>query len=339
MDTFNKFNVTNTSSESDEKNKKKNDDESKNKTDIKNIIFQVIGGVIISLIIYWLSLFALNRDKLVITNKYSDLHKPTSFPIVNGYIDCVSGTNMVYNTFNNQSTNYINIPRSINRKGGAQFSYSFWLYLEDISPENIRNKIILCRGDVTEYPYRILEKSSNKIIETGKSNIVKCPQIMFGSNYKELIVEFNTVDKFNEKMVIVNNVSDTDSTIRRNLLSLTPNYWVLYTFVFEDNIQINDFENGISVRFYVNDTLYQIHKVRSTLKQNNGDITVLPDATKTGIKSGRICDVYYHNYALDDVKIKDIYTKGPTKSVYSRNNDFGKPLYLAASNRIDQTNL
>lgn len=304
-----------------------------------NMILQVIGGVVISLVIYWLSLFAINRDKLVITNKYNDSNKPASFPVLDGYIDCVSGMNMVYNTKNHQARNYTPLPRSVNRMGGAQFTYSFWLYLDDISPENVRNKIILCRGDINKYDYKLMDKATSSIVEAASSRIVQCPLIRFGDNYKEMVVEFNTTDKFNEKMIIVNNVSETDSAIRRNAMSLTPHYWVMFSFVFEDNVPINDFENGIAIKFYVNDTMYQLHKVRSTLRQNNGELFVLPDETKTGIKSARICDVYYHNYALDDIKIKDIYSRGPTKSVYSRNNDFGKPLYLAASNRLDQTNL
>ena len=311
----------------------------KGKTVNKKMILQVIGGVIISLIIYWLSLFAINRDKLVITNKYTDTNKPMSFPIVDGYIDCVSGINMVYNTTNHQARNYIPLPRSVNRMGGAQFTYSFWLYLDDISPENIKNKIILCRGDTNQYSYKMINKLTSSVVETGKSRIVQSPLIRFGENYKEMVVEFNTTDKFNERMVIVNNVSATDSAIRRNAMSLIPHYWVMFSFVFEDNVPINDFENGIAVNFFVNDTMYQIHKVRSTIRQNNGNLFVLPDDSKIGIKTARICDVCYHNYALDDIKIKDIYTRGPTKSVYSRNNDFGQPLYLAASNRIDQANL
>lgn len=309
------------------------------KTDIKQIIIQVIGGVLISLVIYWASLFALNRDKLVITNKYSDNIKPNSYPIVDGYIDCASGINMVYNTYNKQSRTYINLPRSVNRKGGAQFTYSFWMYLDDVSNENIKNKVILHRGDTAKYTYKVINKDTLSVVDTGRSSIIKCPMIRFGENYKELVVEFNTSDNFNEKMVIVNNLSENDSVIRRNAMSLAPKYWVMYTFVFEDNVPINDFENGIAIKFYINDTMYQVHKVKSTLKQNNGDLVVLPDETNVGIKSARVCDLYYHNYSLDDVKVKEFYTKGPTKKVYSRNNNFGSPLYLAASNRIDQTNL
>lgn len=311
----------------------------KAKNNTMQMIIQVIGGVIISLVIYWLSLFAINRDKLVITNKYNDSNKPRSYAIVDGYIDCVSGMNMVYNTSNNQSRNYTPLPRSVNRMGGAQFTYSFWMYMDDISPENVKDKIILCRGDIDKYPYKMVDKKTSQVTKSGISRISQCPLIRFGNSYKEIVIEFNTADKFDEKMVIVNKISETDSAIRRNVMSLVPHYWVLFTFVFEDNVPINDFENGIAIKFYVNDTMYQIHKVKSTIKQNNGDLHVLPDETKIGIKTARICDVYYHNYALDDVKIKDIYAKGPTKTVYSRNNDFGKPLYLAASNRIDQTNL
>lgn len=289
-------------------------------------------------VIYWLSLFATNRDRLVITSKYSS-HKAGSYPILSGFIDCTSGMNIVYNTYNINSKTFLPLPRSVNRKGGAQFTYTFWLYLDDVSDENIKNKVLFCRGDMKQYDYKVVDKSTSVILDTGRTNVVKCPLIKFGANYKELVVEFNTTDKFNEKMVIMNNVSEGDSAVRRNAMSLMPHYWVMFTFVFEDNVPINDFENGISIRFYINDTLYQIHKVRSMLKQNNGRMHILPDETKVGIKSARMCDFYYHNYALDDTAIQKLFAKGPSKSRFTTDSNFGTPLYLGASNRIDQTNL
>ena len=305
---------------------------------ISNILIQVIAGVIVAIVIYWLSLFAINRDKLVITTKYAT-NKPTFFPIVDGYIDCASGMNMRFNTYNQKSKTYVAMPRSVNRKGGAQFSYSFWLYMDDVSDENIKNKILFCKGDTNKYDYKIVNKSDSVILDSGKERIVKCPLVRFGKNYKEMIVEFNTTDKFDERMVIMNNVSEDDSAVRRNAMSLSPHYWVMFTFVFEDNVPINDFENGITIKFYMNDTLYQLHRIKSTLKQNVGDMVVLPDENGIGIKSARICDLYYHNYAIDDIKVKELYAKGPVKKRFTNNVNFGEPLYLSASNRIDQTNL
>lgn len=343
MDSSNSNNNVSKSDSTPESNNenqnKKVTNKNPNKIDKTNIILQVIGGVVISIIIYWLSLFAINRDKLVITDTYTKTNKPTKFPLIKGYIDCVSASNIIFNTFNPESKTYTPLPRSVNRKGGAQFSYNYWLYMDDVSSDNVKNKVILCRGDMKKYNYSLLNKQDNKIIETGSSNIIKCPMISFGSNYKEIIAEFNTVDKFNEKITIVNNLSETNSALRRNVMSLTPHYWVMFTFVFEDNVPINDFENGIVVKFYINDTLYQVHKVKSMIRQNNGDLYILPDEDGTGMKSSRICDVNYYNYALQDTEIKNLYIGGPTKTVYTRNSDFGKPLYLAASNRIDQTNM
>lgn len=302
------------------------------------IIFQVVAGVIVALIIYWLSLLAIDRDKLVITSKYTT-NKPASFAIVDGYVDCASALNMRFNTYNPESKAYLAMPRSVNRKGGAQFSYSFWLYLDDVSDENIKNKVLFCKGDPRAYEYKVVNKADSVILDSGKAQIVKCPLVRFGQNYKEMVVEFNTTEKVDERMVIMNNVSENDSAVRRNAMSLTPHYWVMFTYVFEDNVPINDFENGTAIKFYINDTLYQLHRSKSTLKQNNGDMVVLPDDSGVGIKSARIGDLYYHNYALDDIKVKELYTRGPAKTRFTRNANFGQPLYLSASNRIDQSNM
>jgi hypothetical protein len=314
-------------------------EEDPTKTGTGNIILQVIAGVAIAAFIYWMSLFAIKRDRLVIKSQKAATNKPTAFPIMNGYIDCLSGMNVTFNTNNEDSKNFLALPRSVNRKGGAQFSYTYWMYMENTEPDNVAGKVLFCRGDPAQYMYQLLS-DEGKVLESGSDRIVKCPLVRFGNSYKELIVEFNTNDRFNEKMVIMNNISEGDSAVRRNVMSLTPRYWVLLSFIFEDNVPINDFENGIAIRFYVNDTLYQLHKVKSSLRQNVGDLTLLPARGTAGITDARIADLTYHNYALDDTDIKNIYTRGPSKNRYTpRNASFGSALYLSAANRTDQSNL
>jgi hypothetical protein len=114
----------------------------------------------------------------------------------------------------------------------------------------------------------------------------------------------------------------------------------MYTFVFEDNVQINDFENGIQIKFFLNDTLYQIETVKSALKQNFGDLFVLPDSTGVGIKSARMSDLSYYNYALNPNQISQRFNKGPSSNIFTKTktDTFGTPLYMSASNKIDQTN-
>lgn len=308
---------------------------------VTSIVLQVIAGFILSLVIYWISLYIMRADKLVIDGKLSTA-RPQEVQIVNGFVDCAAFANKVYNTTNELAANYMPLPRSVNRKGGAQFTYSFWMYMTNIAEDNVRGKVILSRGSMSPYRY-IRSKVTDTTANMSKATdmYLRCPLIRFGNSYKELVVEFNTVDDPEQRIVIMNRQDTGDSALRRNMASLSANYWVLMTFVFEDNVPINDFENGVVLKYYVNDTMYQVSRVRSTLRQNNGSLNLFP--LKTGeppIAGARMASFSYFNYALTDEDIAARYLRGPSRTPnVDSSSRFGVPLYLSASNRVDATNM
>ena len=111
------------------------------------------------------------------------------------------------------------------------------------------------------------------------------------------------------------------------------------TIVFEDNIPINDFENGILVRVYLNDTLYQIEKIASTLRQNRGDLELFPDGA---IHNCKIANMKYYNYALSDAEIKNDTSSRPdiekTASSTTKKNDQHQSFDTVAKNHLDVYN-
>ena len=310
------------------------------------IVLQVVIGLIVVFCVYRMSLWILKKDQLVLDGPPPNTDKQV-VKIVDGYAPTSLATNRAWNTVNPQGKHYAGIRRSFNRRGGAQFSYSFWLYLEDTSQGNVGNKMLLLRGDSKPYSYDRITKE-----DTGTGTpqevtkaimdavVVKAPLIRFGPTFDSLVIELNTMHNPNETIHVHSNAASggDDPTLRYNMLKLMQRKWVLLTFSFEDNIAINDFENGIVVRTLVNDTLYHTGYIKSTLRQNNGDVIVLPSNDDTTIKNGRIGDVTYYNYAMSTLGVKEVFERGPPRYACEDvmgGDSLGEPLYLSEYNKLD----
>lgn len=312
-----------------------------------SIFLQIIVGIFVVYVLYVIALWTMASDKLVTTTKYNqNIKKKTR--VLTGWIEATSFYSRIYNTVQSSHPQYVDITRSVNRKGGTQFSYSFWMFIT--KPEHLFDgKGVACpnnpggcgqeyylfvKGDSTRYTYQIDGK------DTVKDLAVMCPAICLGDfQHKNLAVKFNTIGKLNET-VKLEGVPSIDSTIRHNISSLTPRKWVLYTFVFMDNVPLNDFENGIVVKSYVNDVLYRMDRHRSSIRENHGEIGVLPDGPPgpgTGLK---LSDLTYYNYALSDVDVIKVYEKGVSTNMHSEaKNEFGQTLELSSFNKLDIYNL
>lgn len=315
------------------------------------VVVQVAVGLLIVFGVYRMSLWIMQQDRLVVTdNQQTQMKK--AFKILDGYAEAGMASNRVWNTVNPSANNFRALPRSYNRKGGAQFSYSFWLLLDDTTPENVAYKDIFVRGDTREYTYSkstqppadvAVTRSAPNLVKsapvvTAKTDMaIKCPRVRFGPTYDTLVVDFNTLHDVDQSVQINSYASGAhDSTLRKNVMKLIDHKWVLFTFVFEDNVAINEFEDGIIMRFYINDLLYHTARVKSTLRQNNGNFYLLPSKNGSSIKHARIGDVTYYNYAASSISIGDVYRQGPPKHAakYLSSNT-GSPLWLSIYNEMD----
>ncbi len=275
---------------------------------------QIVIGIIVVYVIYLLCTIAVKADKLAIDLE-KDISKKRKTDVINGYID--SNNSIAVNTIIQFATNYLPITPSMNVKGGAQFSYKLWLYIEDASA--IGDKMIFIKGDPKMYTYKIQEQKYNistKSMEplyTRKaiSQIAKCPLLSFKSGGDSGSVEFNL--KFNtlhnlDETFTVENIKSEKSIYRNNLISIFSKQWFMITIVFQDNMPINDFESGIIVKFYLNDVMYTQKVYNSALKQNDSDLVLFPEL----IQGCKMTDFSYYNYAIGDEEVNNSYKKGPT---------------------------
>lgn len=310
-------------------------------------VTQIGLGVLIVYIVYLIALFIMREDKLVASDTKNTSN--TDNLIIDGYTRSSAVANISFNTINPHVSNYTALHRSYNRVGGAQFTYSFWLFVNSAASgrgaygDGLKGKDIFLRGDRREYTYQKrspsqLENGVDEIMEERTDTLIKCPRIRFGDDSNDIVIEFNTQDDIDHRVSMASQVHDNDVTIRHNLMSLMTNRWVLLTVTFEDNVPVNDFENGIIVRFFVNDILYFTHRVTSTLRQNRGNLFLFPGGEIPGCS---IANLRYMNYAAGFKEVKRLYEKGRPShqaNLGTIDSGIGAPLYISEYNKLDLYN-
>lgn len=319
-------------------------------------VLQVVIGLLIVWGVYRLAVWMRGGNELVA--KVPELNSSDTVMIAKGWASTKMAADHSWSTINPMAKNYLDLQRSLNRKGGAQFTYSFWMQLGDVSDGNVAWQDILLRGDAREYLWNtvILSGGSAGPDMPSSGVFVKCPRIRFGPSFDSFAVELNTTHSPDHRILITPYPAESgpghrgqvDSTLRKNLLKLTQGRWVLHTFTFEDHVAISDFEDGIVVRYFLNDTMYHTARVASTLRQNNGDLFLLPSNTSGtsggahSLKSSKIGDVTYRNWAMSANDVAAVFSKGPPKnpckSLMGMTDGNWDPLYLSEYNRLDVYN-
>jgi hypothetical protein len=313
------------------------------------IFLQVLVALIVVLILYMITLVVINTDALVI-DADDRVKQNEETKIITGFANVSKLAGRSYNTINPFADNFKKIAKSLNDRGGAQFTYQFWMKVEDTDPLNYKDLIILMKGDNRKFN-RSLYNPGNKQKTSGDDfsgeYTIGCPIIKFGDSYKQMVVEFNTNNNPKASM-IVNADGSLNPLFKRNILSLSPANWYMITFVFEDNFSFaSGSENGIKVTLYINDFAYQVASAstdpllrNNTLKQNDGNLFLFPNVSqaKDFMKIGNI---NYYNYAMSHSDVENSFAKGPPKFefVESDPTNSSKPAFLTAYNSLDIYNM
>jgi len=309
-------------------------------------LLQILTGFIVVIILYVITLVIMKIDSLV--SGMAMTGKPLeSSLIIDGYTNVGTLAKREFNTVNPFAVNFVKIPRSVNTFGGAQFTYQFWIKINEADDALFKNLPLFIKGDnknykINLYPYN--NPAATTVVKKYPADTyIRCPQIKFGNSWRHLVVQFNTTNTPLTEIDILMN-PEASGANRRNLLSLLPINWYMMTFVFEDNYNPNDSsENGIKFTFYLNDVPYQINNATTEimlrnnyLKQNDGNLTLFPNPTSINSEFMNFGNLTYYNYAVtsDDVRVS--FLKGPPSKLaqLSRYNDRA-PAHITAFNKID----
>lgn len=187
-----------------------------------------------------------------------------------------------------------------------------------------------------------------KVKEFAPDYYVACPMIRFTDSFKNLEVRVNT-SRAAAVTFKLDSRKDSQSSMRKNLMSVMPKNWTLLTFVFNDSYSSStSFENGIQFKFYVNDQPYFADNPSSSpilhrnfIRQNDGNIHLFPNLG-TGSDFMKVAGIKYMNYSVSDSEVKSTFYAGPPKKKFSDVEETDKawtPSLLSASNKIDLNNM
>lgn len=215
------------------------------------VIFMVLLRMGISMLGYWLT--------------------PTSSPwLVNGMVDAKQ---LIVIPQDPDAQGAVTITRSVNQNDGIEFSWSVWLYIDDLTYNAGQYKCVFYKGN---------DFSKNPNTDAYGLNFPNnSPGMYIAPNTNTLIVMMNTFNVINEEIEVKD---------------IPLNKWV--------NVILRCQNTTLDV--YVNGTIVKSHKLHGVPKQNYGDVYIAPN----GGFSGYISNLRYFNYALSATEIDGIVNKG-----------------------------
>tara|TARA_B000000557_G_C20792347_1_gene451622 strand:+ start:242 stop:1111 length:870 start_codon:yes stop_codon:yes gene_type:complete len=175
----------------------------------------------------------------------------------------------------------IPILRSNNEVNGIEFTYSIWLYIDDLDYNKGIKKHIFHKGN-----NKYNSKEINGFNTNGVAVPNNAPGLYLAENSNKLIVVMNTFDNIIETIDIDN---------------IPLNKWF--------NVVIRNKNKFLDV--FINGTMAARHTFNSVPKQNYGDIYI----NDNGGFSGKVSTLRYFNEALNGTQISKIITKGPDMTI------------------------
>uniref|UniRef100_A0A6C0KQJ7 LamG-like jellyroll fold domain-containing protein n=1 Tax=viral metagenome TaxID=1070528 RepID=A0A6C0KQJ7_9ZZZZ len=177
----------------------------------------------------------------------------------------------------------IPISRSVNASDGIEFTWSTWIYIDDLTYNSGKYKCVFYKGnDFSSDP--------NDTDAKGLNFPNNAPGVYIAPNTNDLIIFMNTFNVINEQITI-------------NDIPL--NKWV--------NVIIRCQNNTLDV--YINGTIVKSHHLHGVPKQNYGDLYIAPN----GGFAGYISNLWYYNYGLGTSAISNIVRKGPNTKMKGSN--------------------
>lgn len=267
-------------------------------------IVQVLIALVIVIVLFVVAFYIYNREYISAIQTASKLQKRVD--IFKGIKDLKNNKNELYDTADKTHPTYKDLQLSVNQKGGAEFTYNFWLYkdnsislVQDSIPvktdQGLRTDdiVLLLKGVKQSYTYRGL------CGKTKTDVLVKCPLIKLQADLDVLAVELNTVtgpDSVHE--MSRNTCSDASKDWKKmnaHMLAIEgltkPNFdkkWFMVSVVMQDVTPVDPlpFRNRVRVLIYVNGVLELDRYVDgrlgsvgddpSIIRQNMGALYVAP---------------------------------------------------------------
>lgn len=319
---------------------------------ISNII-QIFLGIFIVLILLLIAWLIYNYERIDMLKSRNNAKRKTI--MFKGIYDYGVHDELEFNTYSKYNgQNYRDLIPSVNQKGGAEYSYNFWLKMdkEKLKGQTLCDDIILfMKGDKIQLNY--LTDVECKLINNNKKYIfIKNPLIRLDSkNLNSLVVEYNTITspdsyRSNGNSLIKCNGGSYDDK-NQGYLGIYDmksgefdKRWFMITLVLKEITPENDILNKFktSCKLYLNGIKMLDREVESSyngitndsvgsaaMKHNRSPLFVNPTKQICTEESGKVtnkeealmmADLDYYNYALEYEEVKKIFNKGFNKGKF-----------------------
>jgi hypothetical protein len=179
------------------------------------------------------------------------------------------------------SQGYVTINRSVNATEGIEFTWSVWIYIDDLTYNSGNYRCVFYKGnDYAKNPNATSQEAQ------GLNFPNNAPGLYIAPNTNALVIMMNTFNVINEEI----KVDD-----------IPLNKWV--------NVIIRCQNNTLDI--YINGTIIKSYHLHGVPKQNYGDVYVAPN----GGFSGYISNLWYYNYALGISEISKLADQGPNTNM------------------------
>jgi len=192
--------------------------------------------------------------------------------LINGM---VQGKNMIEIEQDPTNSDSVTLVRSPNENDGVEFTYSTWIFIDDLEYNKGQFRHIFHKGDDTM-------NYDDDTIGAGLSYPNNAPGLYLAPYKNDLIVVVNTFQNVIEKVVIQN---------------ITLNKWI--------NVIIRCENKTLDV--YINGSIARRHILSGLPRQNYGNVF----ACMNGGFSGNLSSLRYFNYAIGTRQIENIIFWGP----------------------------
>jgi hypothetical protein len=213
---------------------------------------------------------------------------PSSPYLIDGMVDAKK---MIVIPQNPNSNGSIPLIRSDNQEKGIEFTYSVWLFIDDLVYQEGQYRHVFHKGN---------DNINYTNAPIGMNHPNNAPGLYIAPNTNALVVVMNTFNDIEEKVTIED---------------IPLNKWVCVQIRVE-NHQLDTYINGkLAKRLIMN----------GVPKQNYGDVHV----AMNGGFSGYMSELRYFNYGLGTSEIQGIVDNGPNLKMNSQTMTESMPKYLS----------
>lgn len=307
-------------------------------------LLQIIIALIVIVIMGVLAYSIYNNDASVfIEDATKSIVIKKKVKILDGTFAYDTNKTAVINTTFPYYGNYRDIVPSINQKGGAEYTYNFWIYMDTEgnlgSGNSVKTKVLFVKGSDTRIQYLSDNKNNCYASETGGWYLVKNPLVRVNiksGKVSAIVTEFNTIKSVDAVHDSPEKINCSSSDINQKDLNMFGIYglegrtdlhgrWSMITLVVSETNPNSDimFRNEAVVKMYLNgyeyfnktsDAYYSSGSVTTAMRNNSGNLYINPDKTETDYSKLAISDLTYFNYALTDEEVISLHKAGFNKN-------------------------